>query len=203
MPSSASAFKTRDALIAAAQECLASDQLGASVAQITQMAGVSVGSLYSHFKDRERLFDQAGAEYLARYLPSLNAILEKADNPAIGFVGALYRLSELPKVSPRSARIAFNGGTRALNEVRYYSTEPSVAIREAVTAGKIPPLDAEAFVIAVIGAFQMVLTRQMSNHQTENLPLRTALLFGAQLGYDEAQMQKYLETVHLEDLIDE
>jgi hypothetical protein len=33
--------------------------------------------------------------------------------------------------------------------------------------------------------------------------LRTALLFGAQLGYDEAQMQKYLETVHLEDLIDD
>lgn len=203
MPSPASAVKTREALIAAAQECLASDQLGASVSTLTKMAGVSVGSLYSHFKDRERLFDQAGAEYLARYLPSLNAILDRAENPALGLVGALYRLSELPQVNPRAARIAFNGGLRALNEVRYYSTEPSVAIRQAVSEGRVPPLDAEAFVIAVVGAFQMVLTRQMSNHATEDLPLRTALLFAEQLGCDEAEMTAYLDTISIEDLTDE
>ncbi|MEY4741451.1 MAG: HTH-type transcriptional regulator AcrR [Actinomycetota bacterium] len=201
MPSTASSEKTRQALILAAQDCLASDQLGISVAKLTELAGVSVGSLYSHFKDRENLFEQAGAEYLAGFLPALNRILESAPNPAIGLVGALYHLTELPTIDPRAGRIVLNGGTRALNQMRYYSTEPSMAIRQAVLAGSMSALDAEAFVISVIGAFQMVITRQLSLHATPDLPLRVALQFGHQLGFDDAAMTAYLGTISSEELL--
>lgn len=190
MPSPASASKTRAALIAVAQDCLAAGNLEISVSELTNRAGVSVGSLYSHFRDKRELFELAGAETIAGFLPALDARIIEQDDPALGLLLFMIDLGNLPDTDPRSAAIIVNSGLRAMDRVREYSIEPSTAIRRSVTTGARLPLDAEAYVIALVGAFSMMLARQTSAKPTPDLAHRVALMFAGILGYTEAELEE-------------
>lgn len=192
MPSTASAQSTRAALIAVAQECLAVGDLECPISELTKRAGVSVGSLYSHFKDKRDLLEVAGAEAVSAYLPALDAKILSHEDPALALLLFLLEFGDMTEKDPRTAAIIVNSGVRALDRVREYSIEPSTAIRRSVTTGKRLPLDAEAFVIALIGAFSMMLARQTSAHPTADLPHRVALMFAGALGYSGEELEKII-----------
>ena len=192
MPSPTSALSTRAALIAVAQDCLAIGELDCPVSVLTKRAGVSVGSLYSHFKDKRDLLEVAGAEAISAYLPALDAKILAHEDPALAMLLFMMDLGDLTESDPRAAAILVNSGMRAMDRVREYSIEPSTAIRRSVTSGKRLPLDAEAFVIALVGAFTMMLARQTSNHPTADLPHRIGLIFAGVLGYTTEELEQIL-----------
>jgi AcrR family transcriptional regulator len=87
--------ETAQAVLTAAEQVFAEQGLhGASMSQIAERAGVAVGTLYNHFKDKEALLDalmvQRNRELLERMDQSLAKLAKEPFRAQLeGFVGAM------------------------------------------------------------------------------------------------------------------
>jgi AcrR family transcriptional regulator len=92
--------ETAEAVLGAAEQLFAQQGLhGASMAQIAERAGVAVGTLYNHFKDRETLLvallDQRHGELLGRLDEALaQTSREPFARQLRGFLGILFEYFE-------------------------------------------------------------------------------------------------------------
>jgi AcrR family transcriptional regulator len=88
--------ETSRAVLEAAEEVFAEDGLhGASMSKIAERAGVAVGTLYNHFKDREALFDalidQRRVEFLDRVDRSRAELAREPFRKQLeGFLNAIF-----------------------------------------------------------------------------------------------------------------
>lgn len=195
MPSPASAQKTRDALIAAAEAFLAEGNSDVSVPELAKRAGVAAGSLYNHFADKHALLEAAALDALFSEIPRLQDIVMSFDDRALGFLASSVFACELPERNPRLARIIVTAGVSGFANDRAYMAGPIESITESVERGLCQCNDIEAFVLMSSGAYINVLAIQMSEHPVQNLGRRTMKLLGKQLGYSGAQLEEAFATL--------
>ena len=196
MPSPASASKTRDALIAAAEAFLAEGNAEVSVPELTKRAGVAAGSLYNHFADKHALLEAAALEALFTEIPKLQEIVMSFDDRALGFIVSSTYACQMPERNPRLARIIVTAGVSGFANDRAYMQGPVESITESVERGLCRCDDIEAFVLMASGTYINVLAIQMSEHPVPNLGRRTMKLLGKQLGYTDAQLDEAFATLH-------
>lgn len=158
MPSAASALKTRAKLITSATYLIGRGELDASIQEVASRAGVSVGSLYSHFADKQDLFSQAIVEAAQASFDSVSDDFVDED-PGLSLIAAtlfgLYR----PELEPDLARILVeSGGVTQQALVPFYSALRAM-LESSVRLGFAQCDDIDAFVVIAIGTYQALLAR--------------------------------------------
>lgn len=184
MPSAASSIKTRMRLIAAAQSLLGSGKGDASIQEIAKIAGVGVGSFYTHFSEKRQLFEVAATEAQDLDNGKLREIAYSFEDPILGFIASVIYACGRPKYDPRLNRIILTAGPR-LFATSHYLDEPRQLLRAGIAAGKVKPVDVEAWVASIAGSYQNLLALMDANVADETMPRRMFWLFAQQLGYSE------------------
>lgn len=112
---------TRDALIAGAQAVLAEEGPSAPISEITDRAGVAIGSFYNHFESKEELFRLAARSGLAEwedYMIRRTADLDDQEERLCARIRLMGRMSD---IRPDIAHIIVNSGPRLLAMPTGYS----------------------------------------------------------------------------------
>lgn len=195
MPSPASGQKTRQALIDVAKQYLGQGNSDVTIQQIAKDADVSVGSLYTYFKDKNELFDAAAADALMANVPELQKVLGGIDDPALGFLATGIYACRRPSFSPELARIILTVGPLGFARFDDYFAGPFAAIQESVNRGLCQCDDVEAFVMAASGAYQNILAHVYAGTASEDLAERVYWQFAKELGYTREQYQEVIDYV--------
>ena len=195
MPSPASGLKTRQALIDAAKEFLGRGERDVSIQEIAKRAEVSVGSVYTYFKDKNDLFDAAAADALMENVPQLEKILGGIDDSALGFLATGIWACRRPSFSPELARIILTVGPLGFARFDDYFQGPIQAIQNSVDRGLCHCEDIEAFVLAASGAYQNILAHVYAGTASDDLAERVYWQFAKQLGYSREQYQEVIDYV--------
>lgn len=188
MPSAASSAKTRNALVLAAQAFLAVGRDDFSVPEVTRAAGVSVGSLYTHFTDKTHLIEQAAIAALDEAIPELQRIVMSQEDRALGFLASMAYSCSFPETNPRLARIIVTAGVSGFASDRSYAAGPIESLADSAAKGLAKCDDPEAFALMVSAAYMNVLAIQMSDNPVPRLAERTIRQLGRMLGYGDSQL---------------
>lgn len=192
MPSPQSALNTRHKLLDAAKGLLGQGERDASVQNIANIAGVSVGSVYSHFEDKNDLFNQAAEDALLAVVPELEVIVSRFDDPALGFICSIVFHCHRAEFDEATARIILTAGPLAFATFDEHRTGPIRAIENSMDRGLNTCTDAEAFFFAVAGAFQEVLAQYYSGKASSHLAERVMQGFALQIGYSVTQFEEVI-----------
>ncbi|WP_281640795.1 TetR/AcrR family transcriptional regulator [Aurantimicrobium minutum] len=195
MPSPASGLKTRQALMDVAKGYLGQGNRDVTIGQIAKDAGVSVGSLYTYFRDKNELFDAAAADALMDNVPQLEKILSGIDDSALGFLATGIWACRRPSFSPELARIILTVGPLGFARFDDYFQGPIQAIQQSVDRGLCRCEDIEAFVLAASGAYQNILAHVYAGTASEDLAERVYWQFAKELGYSREQYQEVIDYV--------
>ncbi|AXE54297.1 TetR/AcrR family transcriptional regulator [Aurantimicrobium sp. MWH-Uga1] len=195
MPSPASGLKTRQSLIDAAKGFLGQGNRDVSIQEIAKAANVSVGSVYTYFKDKNELFDAAAADALMDNVPQLEKILSGIDDSALGFLATGIWACRRPSFSPELARIILTVGPLGFARFDDYFQGPIQAIQQSVDRGLCHCEDIEAFVLAASGAYQNILAHVYAGTASEDLAERVYWQFAKELGYSREQYQEVIDYV--------
>jgi AcrR family transcriptional regulator len=196
MPSPASGLKTRQALIDVAKALLGKGETDGSIQEIAQLAEVSVGSVYTYFKDKAELFEVAANEALLESYGPLQEVANKVTDPALGFIAACLYACKRPEFDPETARIIVTMGPVGFARFREYLAAPTLAVQESIDNGTAEFDDVEAFVIAISGAYQNVLAHYFVGTASPDLGERVLWIFAKQLGYSEIQYKEIVDFVN-------
>jgi len=183
MPSAASGLKTRQALIDVARGFLGQGNSDVTIQEIAQAADVSVGSVYTYFKDKRALFDVAAAEALMSTTPRLQEVVDGLADPGKGFLAAMLFACRRPSFDPETARIILTVGPLGFASFDEYFEGPITAINASIAMGLAHCDDVEAFVIAASGAYQNVLAHMYAGTASYELGERVLWGMAQQLGY--------------------
>lgn len=195
MPSPASGQKTRQALLDVAKGFLGQGNSDVSIQEIASAAGVSVGSVYTYFKDKRVLFEQAAQDALMADTPVLSDIVEKWDDPALGLIAGILYASKRPSFAPETSRIILTVGPLGFANFGDYFEGPKNAIRDSISMGLAKCEDVDAYVMAMSGAYQNVLANVYAETTDPDMPERVMWLFAQQLGYSAADFKRVVEFV--------
>ena len=195
MPSPASGLKTRQSLIDAAKGFLGQGNRDVSIQEIANSANVSVGSVYTYFKDKNELFDAAAADALMENVPQLEQILSGIDDSALGFLATGIWACRRPSFSPELARIILTVGPLGFARFDDYFQGPIQAIQKSVDRGLCHCEDIEAFVLAASGAYQNILAHVYAGTASDDLAERVYWQFAKELGYSREQYQEVIDYV--------
>ena len=195
MPSPASGLKTRQSLIDAAKGFLGQGNRDVSIQEIAKSANVSVGSVYTYFKDKNELFDAAAADALMENVPQLEQILSGIDDSALGFLATGIWACRRPSFSPELARIILTVGPLGFARFDDYFQGPIQAIQKSVDRGLCHCEDIEAFVLAASGAYQNILAHVYAGTASDDLAERVYWQFAKELGYSREQYQEVIDYV--------
>lgn len=190
MPSPASGLKTRQALIDVAQKYLGEGAYDVTIERIAREAGVSVGSLYTHFTDKQDLFYHAAEEALLSIIPELELIVSQFDDPALGFLCSVLYHCHRGEFDPQTTRIILNAGPIGFAQFEDHRTGPIAAIEKSAKLGFNTCSDAEAFFYAVAGSFQEVLAQYFLGTESPQLAERVMKGLAAQIGYSAEQFEE-------------
>ena len=195
MPSPTSGLKTRQALIDAAKGFLGQGNSDVNVQEIAKAADVSVGSVYTYFKDKRELFEAAAADALTASLPDLQRVANGMSDPALGFIAAMLHASKRPQFAPETSRIILTVGPLGFARFDQYFEVPKQAIQESIDSGTASCEDLDAFVISCSGAYQNLLAHVYVGNAADNLVERVFWPFAQQLGYSKDQYQQVIDYV--------
>ena len=195
MPSPASGLKTRQALIDAAKGFLGHANGDVSIQEIAKSADVSVGSVYTYFKDKRELFEAAAADALMSSLPDMQRVASGMADPAMGFLAAMLHASKRPQFAPETSRIILTVGPLGFARFDDYFDVPKQAIQASIDAGTAHCEDLDAFVISCSGAYQNLLAHVYVGNAAEDLVERVFWPFAQQLGYSKDQYQQVIDYV--------
>lgn len=196
MPSPASGLKTRQALIDVSKGLLGRGEIEVSIQEIAKAAEVSVGSVYTYFKDKNELFEIAANEALLESYGPLQEVALGVEDPALGFIAACLYACKRPEFDPETARIIVTMGPVGFAKFREYLAAPTAAVQESVDSGKAKIEDVEAFVIAISGAYQNVLAHYFVGTASEDLGERVLWLFAQEIGYSREQYAEVVDYVN-------
>ena len=198
MPSPASGLKTRQALVDAAKGFLGRGETDVSIQEIALSADVSVGSVYTYFKDKNDLFEIAANEALLDSYGALEKVAFGVDDPALGFIAACLYACKRPQFDPETARIIVTMGPVGFAKFTEYLAAPTAAVQESVDSGNAKIEDVEAFVTAISGAYQNVLAHYFVGTASPRLGERVMWTFAEQIGYTREEfddMVKYVNSL--------
>jgi len=111
--------RTRQALIDAAVRLIAEGRgERASIAEITEEAGIGFGSFYNHFGSKEQLFGTASGELLEQWGQVIDQACADISDPAEVFVVSLRISGRLGWTHPDIARFLTGAGLESLDASR-------------------------------------------------------------------------------------
>ena len=105
--------RTRAALIEAAQQILAtSDRADASIAEITEIAGVAQGSFYNHFASKDELFDTAVVVTMENHADLIEQVTATLTDPLEVYVVGIRYTGRLAAQLPVMRALLVRTGLR-------------------------------------------------------------------------------------------
>jgi AcrR family transcriptional regulator len=168
------------ARLAAARERIADaalDQLAeggyasASVVAVARRAGVATGSVYRHFPSKSDLFSEVFRRASQREVDVLHSMVDRSEPVAqrlAAWVEAFVRralaepvrayalIAEPVDPAVESERLAFR---------RAYADLFERALRDGVSGGELPPLDAQLTAAAIVGALAEALVGPLARRE--------------------------------------
>lgn len=180
----ASAQAKRDAVLAAARDVVAAGGFaGASVAAIAERSGVSVGSVYSYFDNREALlaevFRVAAEEEFARVARAVGAA---GGDPAARLAALIETFAERALRGRRMAwSLLFEPVTAAVDAERLrlrrsYRELGETIVADGIAAGTFVDQDVPVVAGAVMGAVSESLVGALNPELTPHPPADPATL---------------------------
>lgn len=151
---------TRDALLAGAQAVLAEHGPWAPISDITDRAGVSVGSFYNHFESKDELFRAAAQSALAEwedYMIRRTAALDDPDERLCARIRLMGRMSD---IRPDIAHIIVNSGPRLLAMPPGYSER---AVPDLEDTGDGEDADPGLRLMVVVAAGEKLLALRLQD----------------------------------------
>ena len=112
---------TRDALLAGAQAVLAEQGPSAPISDITERAGVGVGSFYNHFESKDELFRAAAQSALAEWEDYMVRRTADLDDPEERLCARIRLMGRMSDIRPDIAHIIVNSAPRLLAMPTGYS----------------------------------------------------------------------------------
>ncbi len=183
--------ETNRAILEAAEQVLSEDGLGARMERIAARAGVAVGTLYNHFRDREALASAVACATRESLFGRLDAAIAASSGRPVreqlrAFIAAV---AEHSKAHGRYLTMLVQAGTgpasakpgrQLLDEL---VGRAEVVVARGVQAGELRPDAREILSLALIGALRTANVRVLEGGTTwEALtePLLDLFLRGAQ-----------------------
>ena len=145
-------WRTRAALVKAAQRLIAEGKVNVPVLEITQAADVGMGSFYNHFDSKEQLFEAAVADVLDAYGSMLDRLTESIEDPAETFATSFRLTGRLFRRRPQESRILLANGLELLSSQRGLAPRALRDIRAGVAAGRFDVEDPELALAMAGGA---------------------------------------------------
>jgi len=135
-------LRNRRTLIHAAQRILATEGASASIKAFADGAGMSVGSIYQHFGNKEGLIEAALIDALAEWNRWISSVIADVDDDFERLVTPMRLLIRLSSTHPDIAALFANCSdviTKLF--VNFEPAEPYEIIGALVAAGRIPDDD--------------------------------------------------------------
>ncbi|OBH25071.1 TetR family transcriptional regulator [Mycobacterium sp. E342] len=145
-------WRTRAALVKAAQRLIAEGKVNVPVLEITQAADVGMGSFYNHFDSKEQLFEAAVADVLDAYGSMLDRLTESIEDPAETFATSFRMTGRLFRRRPQESRILLANGLELLSSQRGLAPRALRDIKAGVAAGRFDIEDPELALAMAGGA---------------------------------------------------
>jgi AcrR family transcriptional regulator len=144
--------RTRAALISAAQELLAQDRANVAILEITELAGIGLGSFYNHFQTKEELFDAAVDEVLETHGHLMDRVTEGIDDPAEVFARAFRLTGRLHRHLAGASQVLLHRGAEMILSERGLGPRALRDIKAAQAAGRFTITDPEIALVVAGGA---------------------------------------------------
>lgn len=145
-------WRTRAALVKAAQRLIAEGKVNVPVLEITQAADVGMGSFYNHFDSKEQLFEAAVTDVLDAYGSMLDQLTESIEDPAETFATSFRLTGRLFRRRPQESRILMANGMELLSSRRGLAPRALRDIKAGVAAGRFDVDDPELALAMAGGA---------------------------------------------------
>lgn len=152
--------RSRAALIAAAQECLAQGRINVSIQDLTDAADIGFGSFYTHFAGKEQLFDAAMREAIEAHGAEIDAITAGVEDPAEAFAIGVRRSCLRQREVPTLVRAILNSGASVLDRDEGLVPRARADIEGGMATGQFVAGNPQAAVMfvggALLGAMQLL-----------------------------------------------
>jgi len=197
--------RTRNALIAAAQELLAEGRSNASIQEITDAADVGFGTFYNHFESKEALFTEAVESALDAWGVFRDEIVGGIEDPAEIFATSFRMSGRLQRQVPELVRVILNAGASILLTDRGLRPRAMADLKRGIASGQFTMQDPEAALMAVGGALLGLLQMLDANPSLDDAQVsdgfteHVLLLLG--LDADEAARIVALELPELPQIL--
>lgn len=174
---------TRQRLLAATLELLAEDgYAAASVARITERAGVASGTLYRHFDSKEQLFVELFREICSGEIAAMREAVQAHSDPLDQLGAALETFARRALVHPKLAWALLAEPVDPLVDAerldyrRRYRDLVAGLLDAAVERAEIPPTDTAALAAAIVGGVGEVLVGPLSRAGAGDAPAGAELI---------------------------
>lgn len=124
--------RTRRQLLVAAVDAIATEGEAFTVLDVTRRAGVSNGTFYNHFVDRDALIDAVVAEVVGNFTATSAAVVA-IDDPARRFATITAMFFERAATLPKLARVGLR--LESMPRTELWSDDPLVHLRVDLERG--------------------------------------------------------------------
>lgn len=144
--------RTRAALIDAGTRLLAEGRVAVSVQEITDEAGVGLGSFYNHFDSKEQLFEESVATVLDTWGEMRDAIVSGLEDPAEVFATSFRMIGRIQRHLPEMVRVLLHEGSSVLMTDRGLRPRALRDLQRGIDEGRFTMPDGEMALMLVGGA---------------------------------------------------
>jgi AcrR family transcriptional regulator len=143
---------TRASLIQAAQQLMAEDRANVPILEITELAGVGIGSFYNHFESKEALFQAAVESALDFQGAVLDSWTQSLADPAEVFALSFRLTGRLHRVEPVLSRVILSRGLSMITSDSGLGPRALRDIRQGRESGRFTVNDPYAALLIAGGA---------------------------------------------------
>jgi len=174
----ATSARRQDILDAALTVFLARGVAGASIEEIRERSGASIGSIYHHFDGKDALADDLYNEILGDYQDGLLTVLEAAPMARAGIEGAVVHHLDWVTANRDRARFLLTGRRARREQNRRFFARVNAWLQPHLTRGELREMSAEARHALWLGPSQE-LSRQWLQGTVRRKPTEDAQVLSA------------------------
>jgi len=160
--------RNRVALLRSTQKVLAEIGPDATIEQISEMAEVSVSTIYKHFENKDVLFATATIEAMRDWELWVDQFLSTAREPLEELVLPMRALLRIPQTHPLYARMIANNLSAIPDYVPGISSGLSKHIKELIKAKVLDMESPEIRIQSVSATLLAALSHQLLNPKARN-----------------------------------
>ena len=158
---------------------LARGVAGASIEEIRERSGASIGSIYHHFGGKDALADELYNEILADYQAGLLAVLQDAPSAQAGIEGAVVHHLGWVAANRDRARFLLTGRLARREQNRRFFARVNAWLEPHLASGELREMPAEARHALWLGPSQELSRHWLSGTARRNPTEDTQVLAAA------------------------